>query len=107
MQIIDEETYLTINGASRQDIGDSALHKNRGNNSDKTWTKIINRQRDKDINLCIRREKLRKEYQAKVERGELRPPTRTEKLIEIARGHIDNESVRAARRLLIKRGVTY
>jgi len=67
----------------------------------------LNRQRDKDINLCIRREKLRKEYQAKVERGELRPPTRTEKLIEIARGHIDNESVKAARRLLIKRGVTY
>ena len=36
--IMDEE-YLSISGASRQNIGDSAFHKNKGNNSEKTWSK--------------------------------------------------------------------
>ncbi len=27
---MDVETYLSIKGASRQDIGDSAFHKNKG-----------------------------------------------------------------------------
>ena len=43
MNEMDEETYLSINGASRQDIGDSAFHKNKGN-SDKTWSKMIDAQ---------------------------------------------------------------
>ena len=43
--VMDEETYLSINGASRQDIGDSAFHKNKGSLSDKTWSKMT----DKDF----------------------------------------------------------
>jgi hypothetical protein len=105
--IMEEETYLSINGASRQDIGDSALHKNRGNNSDKSWYKIVNLQAEKDRKLLIRRDELRSEYWLKVESGELRPPTRNEKLIAIANGNPDNESVQAARRLLDKRGIPY
>lgn len=45
--VMEEETYLSINGASRQDIGDSAFHKNKGNNSDKAWSKMINAQAEK------------------------------------------------------------
>jgi hypothetical protein len=101
--VISEETYLSINGASRQDIGDAAFHKNKGNNSDKTWSKMVNAQAEKDRNLIARREELRKEYYT----GELRPPTRLEKLITIANGHPDNESVIAARRILDKNGIKY
>jgi hypothetical protein len=107
IKIIDEETYLSINGASRQDIGDAAFHKNKGNNSDKTWSKMVNAQVEKDRKLILRREELRTEYWSKVNAGELRPPTRFEKLISIANGHPDNESVIAARRILDKNGIKY
>ncbi len=107
IKIIEEETYLSINGASRQDIGDAAFHKNKGNNSDKTWSKMVNAQAEKDRNLIKRREELRKEYWEKVNTGELRPPTRFEKLITIANGHPDNESVIAARRILDKNSIKW
>lgn len=104
---MEEETYLSISGASRQDIGDSAFHKNKGSNSDKTWSKMINAQAEKDRKLIIRREELRKEYWQKVENGELRPQTRIEKLISTANGHPDNECVIASRRLLEKKGIDW
>jgi hypothetical protein len=105
--VMEEETYLSINGASRHDIGDSAFHKNKGNNSDKTWSKMVNAQAEKDRKLIAKREELRKEYHLKVEKGELRPPTRAEKLISTANGNPDNESVMASRRLLDKRGIKW
>lgn len=105
--VMEEETYLSINGASRQDIGDSAFHKNKGNNSDKTWSKMVNAQAEKDRKLIAKREELRKEYWLKVAQGELRPPTRNEKLISTANGNPDNESVIAARRLLEKRNINW
>lgn len=105
--VMDEETYLSIKGASRQDIGDSAFHKNKGNHSDKTWSKMIDAQSEKDRKLIIKREELRKEYWQKVENGELRPPTRNEKLIATANGNPDNECTIAARRLLEKKGIDW
>lgn len=104
---MDEETYLSINGASRQDIGDSAFHKNKGNHSNKTWSKMIDAQSEKDRKLINRREELRKEYWQKVKNGELRPLTRNEKLIATANGSPDNECVIAARRLLEKKGIDW
>lgn len=73
--------------------------------SDKTWTSIVDAQADKDWELIERRRLLRIEYQHKVANGELRPPTRTEQLIEIAKGDPLLESVQAARRLLDKRKI--
>ena len=105
--VMDEETYLSINGASRQDIGDSAFHKNKGNNSDKTWSKMINAQSEKDRSLINKRAELREEYWQKVENGEIRELTRNEKLIATANGHIDNECTMAARRLLNKKGIDW
>ena len=105
--VMDEETYLSIKGASRQDIGDSAFHKNKGNNSDKTWSKMIDAQAEKDRCLIIRREELRQEYWHKIENGEFRQPTRNERLIATAKGNPDNECVIAARRLLEKKGIDW
>lgn len=102
MIIIDEETYLAINGGSFSDIGDLALHHNKGNNSDKTWHKIVKQQHEKDVELCKKREELRKEYKEKCANGELRPPTKLEQLIKNSQGHTDNESTHAAIRLLEK-----
>lgn len=102
MKVIDEETYLSINGAHFGDIGDLALHHNKGNNSDKTWHKVVIQQHEKDKELCKKREELRKEYREKCERGEIRPPTKIERLIEISKGSPNNESTHAAIRLLEK-----
>ena len=107
MNVMDEETYLSINGASKLNIGDSAFHKNKGNNSDKTWSKMINAQSEKDRSLINKRAELREEYWQKVENGEFRPPTRNEKLISTANGNPDNECVIAARRLLEKKGIDW
>ena len=104
---MDVETYLSINGASRQDIGDSAFHKNKGNNSDKTWSKMINAQSEKDRRLITKRAELREEYCRKVKNGEIRETTRNEKLIATANGHIDNECTIAARKLLCKKGIDW
>lgn len=104
--IVDLEQYLAMNDASRLSIGDSALHKNKGNHSDKTWKKIVDAQLQKDIALLDKRELLSQEYETKVKNGELRQPTRIERLIRIANGHDDLESVQAARRLLAKRNIT-
>ena len=91
IQVIDEETYLSINDASRQDIGDSALHKNIGTGRAKK--QAIEHQAKLDRDLLIRRERLRQEYQVKVQLGEIRPPTRIEYLISTANGNPDNTSV--------------
>lgn len=105
--IIDLETFLAMNDAGRQLIGESALHKNRGNHSDKTWKQIINYQTQKDIAICNKREQLRQTYDEMVENGEIRPPSRFETLIRVANGMDDLQSVQAARRLLSKRNIAW
>ena len=107
MNEMDEETYLSINGASRQDIGDSAFHKNKGNHSDKTWSKMLNAQAEKDRSLIAKRSELREEYWQKVKKGEIRELTRNERLIATAKGNPDNECTIAARRLLDKKGIDW
>lgn len=51
-----------------------------------------------------RRAAARAEYAEKVQRGELRAPSRIEALMSAAQGNPDNTSVQAARRTLKKRG---
>lgn len=100
IQIMDEETYLAINDASKFGIGDAALHKNipEGN----IRKRILKRQAIKDTELIKLRDKLRKEYYEKIKSGEIRQPNRIEKLTRIANGHPDNEATQAAQRLLSK-----
>lgn len=53
------------------------------------------------------RNKARNEYQKLVKTGKIRKPSKYESLIKTARGHEDNPSVQAARRLLKKRGINW
>ena len=105
--VMDEETYLSIKGASRQDIGDCAFHKNKGSHSDKSWSKMLDAQSEKDRRLINKRAELREEYCRKVKNGEIRDLTRNEKLIATANGRIENECTMAARRLLDKKGIDW
>jgi len=102
---MDEEQYLSSNGASRQSIGEAALHKNRGRLSDKSWRRIVKAQLIKDVALLAKTEALREEYLKKIADGTVRPPSRIEKLIMTASGHKDNAATKAARRILAKKGI--
>lgn len=100
--VFTEEGYLASKGASRQDIGDSAFHKNKGRHSDKTWKKMVDGQAQKDHELIIRRARLREEYNSLIEQGKIRAPSKRENLAETAAGHPDNEATQAAQRLLAR-----
>lgn len=68
--------------------------------------------REKETAEAIRehgrkRAEARAEYQALVDAGKVRPPTKIEEKLRIAKGHPDNASVQAARRSLEKRGIDW
>ncbi|MFA5321200.1 MAG: hypothetical protein WC373_00890 [Smithella sp.] len=103
-EVIDEESYLARKGASKFGFGEPALSKNIPENIKK---ELVNRQLKKDIELTDKRELLRKEYSEKIKSGEIRPPTRMERLISTANGNPDNQAVQAARRILEKNGIDW
>ena len=103
----DEEQYLAEHGASKHDMGDASLHKNRGGMSDKEWQKVVDREAERSAAIMAKREELRKEYQQKIASGEIREMSKIEKLIATANGNPDNESTQAARRLLEKKGIEW
>jgi len=53
------------------------------------------------------REAARAEYRSRVQSGAVRPPSSVEKALKTAQGNSDNEAVRAARRILAKRGIDW
>lgn len=71
-----------------------------GNQSSTTHEQALKREASRVAEADQQRDERRREYQDKVQAGELRPPTRRERLEQTASGHPDNPSVQAARRLL-------
>lgn len=55
----------------------------------------------------VKREQARREYRELVKQGKLRDKIQTERIIDAARGHEDNESTQAARRLAKKYGIKW
>ena len=107
MKVMTEEDYLASKGYGMSALGDAGLHKAHSRMSSKQWKPIVLRQKEKDKEWQRKRDELRQEYRNKVANGEIRPPGHIEKLIETARGHDDNPSVQAARRILKKRGLSW
>lgn len=99
----DFEAFATRHGASRGDIGEAGLHKSHTRISQKQWARKVQAADERNAAVIERRDELRREYAAAIARGEIRPPTRRERLRATADGHDDNESVQAARRLLAAR----
>ena len=98
-----EEEYLGSKGLSRSGFGDVALHRMPGmNEQNKTRKRLIEMQRQKDESYQSQRDAARAEYAQKKAAGEIREPSREERLVAIASGHEDNAQVQAARRLLEK-----
>ena len=54
-----------------------------------------------------KRETARAEYKALVDSGKVRPPTEMEKRLKVAQGRSENAAVKAARRVLTRRGIDW
>lgn len=104
-KVMTEEEYLSSKGFGRQGFGDVALAK--GNYRNRSGQAILDRQNRKDIEYQNRRTELRSEYNMLVRSGKIREPSIVEQLLKAAKGRSENESVKAARRALAKRGIDW
>lgn len=99
---ISFEEFAASHGAGAQGFGDAGNHRRGERHSDKTWARVLAVQRERDEALYLRRAELRREYVAKVEAGEIAPPTHKERILSKAAGNPDRADVQAARRLAEK-----
>lgn len=104
--VMTEEEYIASKGYGFSGIGDVALHKGK-QRTGKQQDKVIENQAKKDEAYTRLREELRKEYQNKLSKGELRAPPTVEILQKAANGNPANESTRAATHALQKRGIDW
>lgn len=102
-KVLTEEDYLSTKGYGAQGIGDVALHKGR-QQTQRQQNKLTDKYLNDMRSYSSKREQLRQEYRTLVSKGKITPPSNIERLFRTAKGHSDNESVRAARRALAKRG---
>jgi hypothetical protein len=107
MKVMTFEQYASQMGASRQDIGDSGLHKTSARISPAMRNKAVMAQSSRDGALIEMRNQLRQQFNTLVASGEIREPTNIEKLIEAANRQEDRVDTQAARRALIKRGIRW
>ena len=99
---MDFEQFATAHGAPLADMGDAGTHKRSRRQSDKQWARMMRPVNEQADALLARRDALRTEYADAVECGDVRPPTRMERLRAKAAGHPDNAATQAARRILAR-----
>lgn len=104
--VMTEEQYLASKGFSFLGIGEFALHKGKQKTL-RQQNRMVEFQAEKGLHYTERREALRKEYQEKLIKGEIRKPTLIEQMIVTAQGLPELESTQAARRCLEKRGISW
>jgi len=105
-KVMSFEDFAAQRGAQlwSVDPGMTRYPRGRSNAQERQNRKKIQRETVQNI---IDREAARAEYDGLVRSGQVRPPNYTETLIRSARGHPDNESTQAARRLLTRRGIRW
>ena len=106
-EAMSESQYLASKGLSN--ISDFMLDKTKIPHGE-TARQTAKRLKDTDKALNEHYSKVaeaRKEYQDKVNSGEIRKPSTIERLMDVAHGHEDNEATKAARRALEKRGIDW
>lgn len=104
--VMTEEEYLASKGYSHFGIGEAALHKGRQKTA-RQQDRIVDLHAEKNRIYVEKREMLRREYQDKLVKGEIRRPSTIETMIATARGMPELESTMAARRCLEKRGIVW
>ena len=106
-QVIDFETFATMHGASRLDYCEDGAVSPAGHMPKSNWRRVMQTVADRNAELAQRRDDLWEEYRRLVAEGKVRPPSRIERLLEVANGHEDKAQTHAARRVLAKRGIDW
>ena len=105
--VMTEEEYLSSKGYSFMGYSEAGLHKGSKNESKRSRKQAVDLVQSRAQEYDEKRQELRKEYQAKLESGEIRKPTAIEKSLKVAQGLDERSDVQAARRTLAKRGIDW
>jgi hypothetical protein len=98
--LMTEEQYLESKGVGMSALGEFGAHRyprRPSKSQERSVQKLLLQQQNEWQDM---RDRLREEYRQKVQKGEIRPPSRVERLLQTARGMPENPSVQAARRIL-------
>jgi hypothetical protein len=98
---VSRDSFMAQQGAASMGHSEPALHRLPGV-KDNRKQELIARQAEKATEWQSKRDTASTQYDEAVQRGEVREPTRIERLATAAGGHPDNESTQAAIRLLSK-----
>ena len=101
---MDEEEYMSRAGYPKGAMPHATFTRSTMNVSGRALRSYQKEHGQKLKAWTDARDRLRAEYRAKVQSGELEPRGRMAKLLAKAKGHPDNSSVQAARRVLTKHG---
>src|SRR5690606_38018808 len=101
-QVIDFEAFAAQRGASRLDYSDDGAVSPAGHMPQSNWRRQMTTRAERNADLSQRRAELWEEYQRLITERKMRPPSRVEKLLEVANGNEDGAQSHAARRVLGK-----
>lgn len=106
-QVIDFETFAAMRGASLLDYCEDGAVSPAGHMPKRNWRRQMKTRAERNAELAKRRSELWEEYQRLITERKIRPPSRIEKLLEVANGNEDRAQTHAARRVLAKRGIDW
>lgn len=104
--VMTEDEYLASKGYGNTTYTEPAIHKGVQKTLNQK-NQLLNIHINRINKYSAERTALKEEYREKCNRGEIRQPTRTERLIKAANGHPDLESTNAARRLAMASGINW
>lgn len=104
--VMTEDEYLASKGYRDPFYSEPATHKGKQKTSQQQ-DQLLNFHIGRSNKYTAERNTVKIEYQTMLDRGEVRQPTKTERIIKAANGHIDLESTQAARRVALANGINW
>ena len=96
--VMTEDEYLASKGYGNSFYSEPALHKGIQKTS-LQQDRLLNIHIERSQKYSVERNAIKEEYQQLLDKGDIRQPTRVERIIKAANGHPDLDSTQAARRI--------
>jgi len=104
--VMTEDEYLASKGYRDSFYSEPVLHKGIQKTA-RQQERLSSINIEKNKTYLTERSAIKEEYQNLLDRGEIRQPTRIERIIKAANGHSDLESTQAARRIALAEGISW
>ena len=104
--VMTEDEYLASKGYRDSFYSEPVLHKGIQKTAHHQ-ERLSSINIEKNKTYLTERSAIKEEYQNLLDRGEIRQPTRIERIIKAANGHSDLESTQAARRIALAEGISW